>query len=91
MSEGRLRIIVHGRVQGVFFRAGAVDEATRLRLTGIARNLADGSVELIAEGDRAALNAFLLWARCGPRRARVERVAIEWLAASGQFPAFTIK
>jgi acylphosphatase len=87
-DSARLRVIVYGRVQGVFFRASAADEAKRLRITGFACNLADGSVEIIAEGDGAALELLLAWARNGPPRARVERVEVEWSAATGEFRDF---
>ena len=68
------RFIVSGRVQGVFFRASTREEALRLGLTGHARNLADGSVEVLACGDAAALAALEGWLRRGPPLARVARV-----------------
>jgi acylphosphatase len=68
------RFIVIGRVQGVFFRASARDEAQRLQLHGHARNLDDGSVEVLACGSDAALDALEHWLRRGPPAARVESV-----------------
>jgi len=68
------KFLVVGRVQGVFFRASARDEALRLRLTGYAKNLADGSVEVLACGEEHALDALERWLRRGPPSARVERV-----------------
>ena len=65
------RFIVSGRVQGVFFRASARDEALRLGLTGHARNLADGSVEVVACGDDEALAQLERWLHEGPPLARV--------------------
>jgi acylphosphatase len=75
-----VRFQVIGRVQGVFFRAATREQAERLGLTGRARNRADGSVEVIACGDDAALDALERWLHVGPplaRVSRVERAAIE--------------
>jgi acylphosphatase len=69
-----VRFIVSGRVQGVFFRASAREEALRLGLTGHARNLADGRVEVLAWGDSAALAELERWLHVGPPLARVTRV-----------------
>lgn len=66
---------VRGRVQGVAYRAHARNEAWRLRLTGYARNLADGSVEVLACGEAAALDELGRWLRRGPPAARVDAVA----------------
>ena len=68
------KFIVTGRVQGVFFRASTRDEALRLRLNGYAKNLADGSVEVLACGEDHALDALERWLRRGPTSARVDRV-----------------
>ena len=67
----RRHVLVDGRVQGVFYRASAQREAARLRLSGTARNLHDGRVELVVEGPARAVEAFLAWARVGPPRAEV--------------------
>jgi acylphosphatase len=69
-----LRIVVEGRVQGVFYRASAQREARRLGLTGYARNLPDGCVEVVATGQPAVLHSFLAWCRQGPPRAHVTDV-----------------
>ena len=68
------KFIVSGRVQGVFFRASTRDEALRLKLSGHAKNLADGSVEVLACGSDAALDALERWLRRGPPAARVAQV-----------------
>ena len=68
------RFVVSGRVQGVFFRASTREEALRLGLTGHARNLADGTVEVIACGGDAALDALERWLHSGPPLARVGTV-----------------
>ena len=74
---------VHGRVQGVSFRAAARNEARRLGLSGFARNEPDGSVAIEVEGDEAALDAFVAWCRVGPPAARVGRVEVEESAPKG--------
>ena len=71
------RFIVSGRVQGVFFRASTRDEALRLGITGHARNLDDGCVEVLACGSDDALAALERWLQRGPPLARVSAVARE--------------
>lgn len=73
----RRHVLVDGRVQGVFYRASAEREAGRLGLAGLARNLRDGRVEMVVEGPRPAVDAFLAWARIGPPRAHVTAVEVE--------------
>jgi acylphosphatase len=70
----RARIVVRGRVQGVWYRGSARDEARRLGLVGWARNRADGSVEILAQGEARALDRFVEWCREGPPLARVRSV-----------------
>ncbi|MCB2408591.1 acylphosphatase [Hymenobacter lucidus] len=67
---------VHGRVQGVFFRQSTRAEAQRLGLTGYARNNADGTVTIEAEGPTEALDALEAWCHQGPPAARVDRVEV---------------
>jgi acylphosphatase len=74
------QFIVRGKVQGVWFRASTRDEASRLGLTGHARNLADGSVEVLAMGDADAIDALARWLHIGPPLARVEVVSRSDLA-----------
>ncbi|MCF7979825.1 MAG: acylphosphatase [Chromatiaceae bacterium] len=72
-----IRCFVSGRVQGVFFRASAAHEAQALGITGYARNLPDGRVEVLACGDSAALDTFKSWLHRGPAAAEVSAVACE--------------
>jgi acylphosphatase len=73
----RKRALVSGRVQGVFFRDSARQEAERLGISGSARNLPDGRVEIIAEGDEEAVERLIEWCRSGPSYADVTDVEVE--------------
>ena len=73
----RAHVVVHGRVQGVWYRGSMQEEAERLRLGGWVRNRPDGRVEIEAEGPRPAVDALLTWAGHGPPRAVVDRVAVD--------------
>ncbi len=77
-----IRLFIEGRVQGVGYRAFLVREANALGLVGWARNRGDGSVEAVAAGPRAALNALIVAARFGPPGSRVDRVSEEGAAGS---------
>lgn len=68
------KFIITGLVQGVFFRASTRTQAQALGLVGYARNLPDGSVEVLAAGDAAAIEALERWLQHGPPQARVESV-----------------
>ena len=72
----RRRIIVRGRVQGVFFRASPEEEARLLGVSGWVRNLADGSVEAAFEGPDEAVEKIIAWCRKGPPHAKVERLEV---------------
>jgi acylphosphatase len=71
------RYTVTGEVQGVGFRWAAQGEAERLGVVGRVRNRTDGAVEVVAQGDRPALDAFAAWLEQGPRQARVADVDAE--------------
>jgi acylphosphatase len=72
-----LRCYVSGRVQGVFFRASTRHEAERLGVTGYARNLHDGRVEVLACGAKSAVDDLCAWLSKGPAQAQVSNVACE--------------
>ena len=86
----RARILVSGLVQGVFFRRETTDFARRLGLMGWVRNLSDGRVETIAEGEKAKLDELIRFCHQGPPGARVRRVEVEWLDYTGEFRGFRI-
>ena len=91
MSES-LRALVRGRVQGVGFRAFVVWKARELSLEGFARNLSDGTtVEVIAEGPRASLDALLTSLKEGPPMSYVKMVDVTWGDASGVYDGFGVK
>jgi acylphosphatase len=85
------RFLVSGRVTGVGFRYFAHDAAGREGLTGVVRNLPDGRVEAIAEGDAEAVERFEAALRRGPARARVEHVEVEAVPVSGRYLGFAIE
>lgn len=77
------RVLISGRVQGVNFRWAAVREATRLGVHGWVRNLHDGRVEALVEGDQAAVDRMVQWLRIGPPAARVDDLVAEPTPTSG--------
>lgn len=82
MNEVQIKHIavrVHGKVQGVFFRASTQEKAEELGLKGFVQNENDGTVYLEAEGEPVALRALEEWVQIGPSRARVERVEVKEL------------
>jgi acylphosphatase len=68
--------MVAGRVQGVWFRESCRDQAQAAGVAGSVRNLADGRVEVVLEGPRAAVEEVVAWCRRGPRRARVDGMEV---------------
>lgn len=76
------RLLIEGRVQGVGYRASFAEEAVALGLQGWVRNRRDGSVEAVVDGDAAAIEAVIVWARRGPPASRVSHVTVE--EAAGQ-------
>lgn len=78
------RVVVHGRVQGVFFRDTCRREAQRLGVAGHVRNEPDGTVRAEFEGAAPAVEAMIAWVATGPPHAVVERVDIEEIAAQGR-------
>lgn len=87
----QLYIKIFGGVQGVGFRYSARTKALELRLTGYVRNLADGSVEILAQGEKANLEEFLDWTQAGPRFARIDKVEHTWTKLTKSFSDFEIR
>lgn len=87
----QLRAVVHGRVQGVGFRATTISRARALGLRGWVRNQYDGTVETVAVGEKALLDQFLAFLHEGPPAARVEYVNTHWSETVEQFPNFDMR
>ncbi|MCX7924226.1 MAG: acylphosphatase [Fimbriimonadales bacterium] len=87
----RLTARVYGAVQGVGYRAFALSEARRLGLSGYVRNCADGSVEVVAEGEEEKLQSFLERLQRGPSASHVDYVDSVYSKAKGEFESFTIR
>jgi acylphosphatase len=86
-----LRAVVHGDVQGVGYRAYIQYHASRLGISGYARNEWDGTVEVIAEGERHALETLIEKLHKGPRGAFVDRVDLLWSEPTGEFKYFGVR
>ncbi len=89
-DQARVHLTIEGQVQGVFFRYSTVEEAVRLRLRGWVRNCPDGSVEVVAEGQRKKIEYLISWCHHGPPGARVHNVRIQWEDYRGEFENFRI-
>jgi acylphosphatase len=85
-----IEIIVHGRVQGVYFRASTKDKAISLGVMGWCKNLADGTVFIHAEGSEQALTELVAWCHQGPKLAAVKKVVTEKVDSEG-FQRFEIR
>jgi acylphosphatase len=91
MTDVGVHIVVKGLVQGVGFRYFVYQRGQRLRIAGLVRNLADGSVEIEAEGPRPLLEQLIAEVSAGPRAARVSDVAVSWRLARRHMTEFTIQ
>ncbi len=91
MDYLRAKVVIHGIVQGVFFRASTREEAIRIGVGGWVRNLADGTVEALFEGEKKKVEEILGWCHQGPPGARVDKVHIEWEAYKGEYKLFDIR
>ncbi len=86
----RATVLFHGRVQGVYFRAHCEEKALSLGLEGYVRNLPDGSVEAVFEGERSLIEECIEWNRTSQPAARVTSVDVAWEDATGEFRGFTV-
>lgn len=89
-SKERLHARISGHVQGVNFRYYTRQTAQEIGVTGWVRNRVDGTVEVLAEGSRAELEALLRFLSVGPSSARVSEVQTNWLSATGEYADFQI-
>jgi acylphosphatase len=87
----RAHVLVSGRVQGVFFRSETKYEAKKLRVKGWVRNLPDGRVEAVFEGEEGSVKELVEFCRGGPSGARVTGIDVVWEDYSGEFEGFEIR
>ena len=87
----RVHLIISGIVQGVSFRWSAREQARHVRLSGWIRNNDDGTVECVAEGEKARLQEFVAWCKRGSHYSRVVSCTVEWKKATGEFSDFEIR
>ena len=90
MEKVRARVIIEGRVQGVFFRSHTQEVALRLGLKGWVKNRRDGRVEAVFEGDKDTVDQIIEWCHRGPPEARVEKVDLSWENYAGELQDFSI-
>lgn len=90
MNNARAHILVSGRVQGVFFRAGAQARAKKIGVYGFVRNLPDARVEILAEGEKENVEKVINWLKRGSLFAKVKKVEIIWEEYRGEFKEFNI-
>ncbi|KXG74471.1 Acylphosphatase [Fervidicola ferrireducens] len=86
----KVRALIYGLVQGVGLRYQVQKKASQLGLTGFVKNLPDGSVELVAEGEEDLINELIEYVKTGIRWARVEKVELEWSEWEGKYRRFEI-
>ncbi len=89
-DQARIHLTIEGQVQGVFFRYSTIQESVQLRLKGWVRNCPDGSVEVVAEGQKKKIEDLIRWCRHGPPGAHVHNVRIQWEDYRGEFETFRI-
>lgn len=89
--RARAHVVVSGLVQGVCFRYATEKEADRRGVAGWVRNLPDGRVEAVFEGEEEAVEGMIAFCRTGPPGARVEEVEVRWEAPSGAYQGFSIR
>lgn len=91
MTQKRWHILVSGIVQGVYYRASTEGQAKEIGLTGYARNLPDGRVEIVAEGTDQQLLQLKAWCHQGPPAASVDAVEVSEQSATGEFSEFGVR
>lgn len=89
--ERRAHLLISGRVQGVFYRANTRDEARRLGLVGWVKNLPDGRVEAVVEGEEEKIKQLIDWCHQGPPGAIVRGVEVHWGDYGDEFTDFQIR
>jgi acylphosphatase len=90
MEKVRARVIIEGRVQGVFFRHHTQETAFRFGVKGWVKNRRDGRVEAVFEGDKDRVDQIIQWCHRGPSEARVIKVFTTWEIYTGEFEDFSV-
>jgi acylphosphatase len=91
MEAARAHLFIEGRVQGIFYRAFTRNVAVKLGLSGWVKNLYDGRVEAVFEGDRTLIEQAIQQCRIGPEGAHVRDIEVAWEGYSGRDKGFEIK
>jgi acylphosphatase len=86
----RAQVFIKGKVQGVYFRQNTKQVAIEHKVTGWVRNLPDGRVEAVFEGDKTNVNDVVNWCHMGPPNSRVDHVDVKYEKYAGEFDSFTI-
>lgn len=87
----RAHVYISGRVQGVFFRASTREEARKRGVKGWVKNLPDGRVEAVFEGDEEKIEEMIDFCKKGPRAAEVKDIKVEWQEHQGEFNEFGVR
>ena len=90
MKQQRVHLLVTGKVQGVFFRQALKVVAKKNNVLGWVRNLKDGCVEAILEGDNKSINSVIEWTRIGPANSRVDDIEVNNEEFKNEFSAFDV-
>lgn len=90
MANIRAHVLVTGKVQGVYFRQNTIQTAKKYDATGWVRNLDDGRVEAIIEGDEEIVRKVVEWCHQGPPTSKVDAVDVRYEAYTGEFSDFAI-
>ena len=90
MTKKRIHLFIRGKVQGVFFRQSIKVIAKKNNITGWAKNLDDGRVEVLLEGDSESVNTVIEWSNIGPANARVDEVEIKTKKFKNEFLSFEV-
>jgi acylphosphatase len=91
MGQKRAHVFVSGKVQGVYYRATTREEAQERGVEGWIKNLEDGRVEAVFEGESDDVGDIVEWCHEGSSAARVDDVEVEWEEATGEFDGFGIR
>ena len=91
MSQKRVHVFVTGRVQGVFFRQATKVIAIKNNVTGWVRNLDDGRVEILIEGENKSVDSVIEWCNYGPANSRVDNIEVTNEDYSGNFESFEVR